>query len=391
MKKITLLLGLLVVSLGNYAQDQTPQLEELLERYQEIPTNGNSLNFYFSIEEIAVLQSYFSSEEENTQINTETRGSDTIIFGNNSGANSFISFNTNTPGIINFIGGNSGSTDFESAGDIDPTNLDRAYALTLSSGEFYEVDITTATYTFLGILTAPGVEQWNGLEFDPETNILYGISSNFIDSSTLSIIDIPNLTATPIGLTGMTGAIAIVTDGAGNFYSYDVIDDSFYSINSTTGQATLIGFIGFDANFGQDLEWDPTTQTMYMTAFNATTSNGELRTVDLTTGDTTFIGLIDGGNQVPWASIPTVSTLTIDDPILTNFNIFPNPAKDNISIMNNTPIERVVIYNSVGQQLMEKEINTLTDILTIDTLHSGVYFIKAFINDQVITRRLIKN
>jgi len=392
MKKITLLLCLLLVTLNNYGQDQTPQLEELLERYQEIPANGNALTAYFTVDEISALRSHFSNAQEE-DITIENRGGGIIFFGNSPSNGGLVSFSSDTPETLNLIGSNSGSADFESAGDIDPTNLNRAYALTLGLGEFYEVDITTATYTFLGMLTAPGIEQWNGLEFDPVNNILYGISSNFVDSSTLSIIDIPNLTVNPIGITGMPGAIAIAFDGSGNLYGYDVVDDSFYSINPTTGQATVIGFIGFDANFGQDLEWDPTTGTMYMTSSDGTSSADELRIVDLSTGNTTLVGpLGDGfGSQIPWAAIPNDGTLSINDLQLINFTLYPNPAQNSITLNAAVPINKVIVYDILGQKVMEKEPNTLQDQLAIDSLNNGLYLIRVFINDQTITQRFIKN
>jgi hypothetical protein len=84
--------------------------------------------------------------------------------------------------------------------------------------------------------------------------------------------------------------IAISTDCNGNMYGYDIVTDSFYSIDKTTAAATLIGPLGFDANFAQDMDFDPTDGTCYLGAFNNGTFTGELRTVNLTTGATTLVG-----------------------------------------------------------------------------------------------------
>ena len=303
---------LLVLSLivGNSFAQEVTQLDALIKRYEAIPPNGNTVTAYFTSDEIAILQSHFDSRERSATGNKASFGPAVTIFGNSSSSGNFASFETSAPENLNIINSNSGSSDFESSGDINPIDLDQAFVLTLG-GEFYSLEVSSGDYTFLGNISAPGGECWNGVEFDPATNILYGISSNFFDSSTLSTIDVANLTATPIGDTGMDGAIAIATDGNRNFYSYDVVDDSFYSIDTATGQGTLIGPLGFDANFGQDLEWDPATGTMFMTAVNG--DNGfqaELRIVDLETGSAAFSGLIDNGDsQIPWASIPIESTL----------------------------------------------------------------------------------
>ena len=302
----------LTLIVGSSFAQETTRLDALVQRYQAIPPNGNSVTAYFTSDEIAMLQSYFASVKEQPATNKATLGPGVTIFGNESVSGSLVSFETLTPENVNVINSNSGSLDFESCGDINPTDLDQAFVLTLLDGEFYSLEISSGNYTFLGNISPPVGENWNGLEFDPATNILYGISANFVDSSTLSIIDIENLSATAIGKTGVNGAIAIATDGDGNFYSYDVIDDSLYSIDTATGQGTLIGSIGFDANFGQDLEWDPNTETMFMTAINSGDDfAAELRTVDLETGLSTFSGTIANGpdSQMPWSSIPELPLL----------------------------------------------------------------------------------
>jgi hypothetical protein len=92
----------------------------------------------------------------------------------------------------------------------------------------------------------------------------------------------------------MTGSAGGMIDTKANcdgqLYGYDIVDDNFYSIDKATGAATLIGYIGFDANYAQDMDFDPDTDILYMGAFNLTTFTGELRTVDLTTGLSTLVG-----------------------------------------------------------------------------------------------------
>ncbi len=77
------------------------------------------------------------------------------------------------------------------------------------------------------------------------------------------------------------------------------------SIDKSTGAGTVIGSIGFDANFGQGMGWDAATDTLYMAAFNGGAFQAELRAVDRTTGNTTLIGVLGattpgGLTQVPW-------------------------------------------------------------------------------------------
>jgi len=98
-------------------------------------------------------------------------------------------------------------------------------------------------------------------------------------------------------------------DGAGHMWAYDLVNDTFHAIDKATGVDTLIGSIGFDANFGQGMGWDPETGNLYMAAFNYGTFAAELRLVDTSTGNTTNLGTLGasspGGTcQLPFLTFP---------------------------------------------------------------------------------------
>lgn len=380
MKKLLLLTIILLCSFNNFGQTQeSPSLTELLERYHAIPPNGNSVSHYFTSSEITVLQEHFDTSLND--VPSENRGSDVAtIFASSFDDDAFVSFSVDTPDILNILGDNANTTDSEVAGDIDPQDLNTAYILTLNAGEFYSLDITTATYTLLGTITAPDGGLWGGLEFDPSTNILYGMSTNFTDTndSTLSIIDIDALTATSVGTTGTTVMVAIAIDDQSNMYGHDVVSDSFYTIDITTGNATLIGPLGFNADFAQDLEWDSSTQTLYMTAFNIVSFRGEFRTVNIETGETTFISNLGiSGSNIPWASIRNPTTLGLSDNTIATLSVFPNPAKDRITIRTTNPSTSIKVINIVGQVVIENSTLENQQIVNISKLSSGIYFLQA--------------
>lgn len=377
MKRQLLLIASLLFSICSFGQTpETPSLTELLERYQNIPSNGGSLFHYFTTNEVAILQEHFNVNFPNTT--SQNRGGDAAVaFGYSFDDDSYVSFGIDTPDILNILGDNSNTTDFEAAGDIDPQDLNTAYVLTLVQGEFYSLDLTTGTYTLLGTITPPGGQNWNGIEFDPDTTELYAISANFSDTSTVSIIDIDALTATPVGDTGTSGMIAIAIDDSGNMYGHDVVTDGMYSIDISTGTATLLATLSFDANFGQDLEWDKPSQTLYMTAFNNGNGNGEFRSVNTETGETTFISNLGiSGSQLPWASIRN-TTLSVDDPSIATLSVFPNPAKDLISINTSAPITSLKIINMVGQVVLENNTVDNQQTINISKLSNGIYFLQA--------------
>ena len=211
--------------------------------------------------------------------------------------NATVEFGTFDPtdGSIVTVIGASPIANFENAGSIDPNDTATAYVID-NAGDFYSVDVASGVYSLLGNI--PG--DWTAAEFDPNSGDLYG----FADSN-LHLINIAGVSSTVLGATGLPFPIGLAIDGAGNAYTYDVGDDNFYSVDLGTGAVTLIGSIGFDANFGQGMAWDPGTDTVFMTAFNAVLFDSEWRSVDTATGMTTLINQMDAGvlTQYAWVSI----------------------------------------------------------------------------------------
>src|SRR5690606_7643910 len=64
-----------------------------------------------------------------------------------------------------------------------------------------------------------------------------------------------------------------------------------------TGLSTVLGPLGFDANFVQGMDFDNEDGTLYLYAFNNATFVAELRTMNLSTGATTLIGTLGVGLQ----------------------------------------------------------------------------------------------
>lgn len=73
-----------------------------------------------------------------------------------------------------------------------------------------------------------------------------------------------------------------------------------------------------------------------------------------------------------------------------NIKMFPNPAKSNFTIDAQENIEKVSVYNLLGQEVVSKNPNTNSVTFDITNLQSGVYVVKATINGTVSTSRIIK-
>ncbi len=81
---------------------------------------------------------------------------------------------------------------------------------------------------------------------------------------------------------------------------------------------------------------------------------------------------------------------SIDEPqAVRNIEIFPNPATDKIMIKSTSSIQQIEMYNQVGQLVKQSNTNASVVNLNVAELDSGIYFVKVFSHDNVITRKLV--
>jgi|GEM_PF-1212357 len=137
----------------------------------------------------------------------------------------------------------------------------------------------------VGEIIGMGNEKPNGIAYNLVNNSFYIASSTNLYS-----FDLLNLTATLIGPFNTGGNIIdLCFNSYGVCFAYDVVTDCAYTINISTGEASLLGPLGYDANFGQGMSYDYETQTIYLSAFNNSTFTGQLRTMNPQTGMTTLV------------------------------------------------------------------------------------------------------
>ncbi len=315
-------------------------------------------------------------------------GGPAVVFGINNSTTTLVSFDPADPTVLNNLG-ISPAAGFENAGAIDPNDQNTAYVLD-NGGAFYSVDLTTGVYTSLGNITAPNGESWSGAEFDAASGTMYAMSTN-ITTSTLSTIDTGAATATTVGMTGMAGAISLMIDGAGQGYSHDIVDDTFYAVDLTTGTATPIGSLGFDANFGQGGTYNPGDGFVYLSAYDNGSAQSQWRQVDVTNGSSTVIGLFNGGaDQVSWSSVQG-GTAGVSENALEGFAYYPNPTSDVLSLKSVNSIDSVSIYNLLGQRVIDTKIGATTSDINLSGLTAGTYIMKVTVAGQIGTYKVLKN
>ncbi len=209
-----------------------------------------------------------------------------LSYGTVGSDKSLITFYTEAPAASTVVG--FPGVDFIWASDFLSSDLSILYAID-DQNNFLAINSVDASSIMLGMsMPSPGLS-WSGLAGDPD-GTLYA-SATSISESELYTIDPADGTATLIGtINNSPACIAIAINSVGEMYGFDLVNDSLISIDKITGAGTIIGSLGFDANFGQGMDFDYETDILYLAAFNNGTFQPELRIADVITGNTTNIG-----------------------------------------------------------------------------------------------------
>jgi hypothetical protein len=164
----------------------------------------------------------------------------------------------------------------------DPILYGSAYLGTTGPSTLYSIDPTNGAATAIGPI---GFNRVGGIDFNLQTGILYGVGHRTSDNAfVLVTIDPTTGLGTEVGALG-----AGISSGVGvqdiSFRSDGVlfafINASIYTIDTSTGAATLLGPVASFQN-GNALGFTPTDTLLSV-------NEVDVRTVNQTTGATSFV------------------------------------------------------------------------------------------------------
>jgi len=208
---------------------------------------------------------------------------------------------TTIPGTWEVVGSISGLSFF--AGDFVGGDFSTIYAANYDNNGLYAVDATDGTAILIGTMTPPG-GTINGLSGTPD-GTMYGIAGD-CTTSYLVTVDITSAAVTTIGsIPGVGCGIDLAYDTEDDMiYMVDIITDSLYRVDPKTAAATLVGSLGVNANYAQGMDFEEESGILYW-AYYGGGFNGELRTIDTTTGASTSVGAFPSGAEVDCLAFPT--------------------------------------------------------------------------------------
>jgi hypothetical protein len=252
-------------------------------------------------------------------------------------ADGYVSLDALVPGTLNLINATQ-PTNIFAATFID-NDFSQQYMLASANGTipvntFGVTDTSTGVFTSLGTVTGGGAGSWSSMKWDHGTGTLYAVNAAG-GNNVLYTIDLDTLVATQVGV--ITGAgvdpgvivIAIAISPDGLMYGIDIIADVLLAIDKESAEASVIGPLGVNANFAQDMDFDQSDGTLYWAGYLGG-GNSQMYIVNLATGAATSLGNIGGGNEllsfsiaiegagagcqapsaVPWLSIDPLSGTT---------------------------------------------------------------------------------
>lgn len=170
-------------------------------------------------------------------------------------------------------------------------DFSKQYGVDYFHGDLYSINTLDGSTTLIGntglvscCYVIPG-----GMRWDPTTGQTFLIIGDFhpdVRSAKLYSIDLTTATTTLIG--PVTGAIRdIAIDRSGLMYGIDSDADTLVAIDKTNGATQTIGSLGFDAVFGQGLDFDAQTGVLYLASADESTK--KMYTVDPATGTATYL------------------------------------------------------------------------------------------------------
>ncbi len=297
-------------------------------------------------------------------------------------------FNMQFPGVITSIS-NQSAMDPVYSGTWGAGN--KWYAIVNDVNQFITFDTITGARSIIGVCNPVGGanESWTGISYDYSTNTMYGMTYNGT-ASVLYTIDVWTGAPTQIGnTTGLKINLASGPPASGGLlYALDLSDDNLYRINKFTGAGTIIGYTGFNSNYAQDMEFDRASGALFMAAYSDP-EGGQLRLADIATGMTTLIGDFQGAAEITGLAIPYYVGVGIDDVQKDfSYNVYPNPAYDNITVKCTHNISDYTIINYVGQIVLQDEVNSDNFNVNVSSLTTGMYFIQLNTENGVVTEKI---
>ena len=154
---------------------------------------------------------------------------------------------------------------------------------------------------------------------------------------------------------------------------------------------------GFDYEYKVTMTWDAVADAqsyiVYVNGeeFGATNTNLYIAGSDNEGTFTFTVSSVCANGESEQSEPCTVEVVSIEE-LASQFNIYPNPAKDFVKLsVNSCQLSAVRVYNTLGMLVEEIEVNANEVEINTSDYNSGVYFINIETENGNVTKKFIKN
>lgn len=170
-----------------------------------------------------------------------------------------------------------------------------------------------------------------------------------------------------------------------NFTQGDLLSLVLYFRDISDGDATQIKFIKPDQTILYDWTWTSDWGVYYPTAVAYWEFIVDSNWMD---GIYTIQATFDGRVYETLFGINT--ELSLEESVDSNLEIYPNPVKDKLHIKWNTNIQKIDVLGADGRLYSKIKWNSNSDTINLSHLPKGVYVLRIWTDNEVVTRKILK-
>lgn len=166
------------------------------------------------------------------------------------------------------------------------------------------------------------------------------------------------------------------------------------SCGSTPGNLTVT-----DDNGMHSLTWEATPNALtysvyrsdiliadYLTSTSYTDTEAGPNDTCYTVTAQCIVGESEYSNE---ACVPSIVDHLTDYADCPYVSIFPNPSYDRFTVSTDFPINRIVVVNLTGQEVIRKEVTGNRTVINVSELPEGIYLVKIYNNKNCFVRKII--
>ena len=167
-------------------------------------------------------------------------------------------------------------------------------------------------------------------------------------------------------------SIQTLADVANNFH--------VYSMNWSPDQITFlidgVGFYTYNPAVKNDDTW-PFYLEQYLLLNIAMGGNGGA--IDPNFSQSSMV--------IDYVRVYQNTTASTEDVFANKFSVYPNPSSDVLNIRTNEPIDKVELYNTIGQLIVAKK----TTNINISSIKTGIYILKIYSRNRSVIKKVMIN